>query len=416
MKHFILLLLTVSFSNYISAQTLSTDYIKKHTNYFTIENGEFNGSGKKVIKKMINSSQFITYGETHGSEQISLITKAFMPLLKKAGFQHFAIEVGPNSAKKLADLSTPPSETVKNLYAFNSGYTVTQGDETAIPIPFFDGVSDAEFLQVARANGMSLWGLDQEYYFSPFFLMDEMVSTVKGTSDYEKINQLKQLAQRAMYQHFIAEAQNKIDNAYPLIKKEKAVQDFLDAFDKDNGKAQKIISDMKISWDIYIHWRNDSHADRISYMRNNFMKNYNKALQNERTPKVFTKIGSLHAGKLYVNGAFDIGHLTEELAQKNKTKSVSINTWVSFSETEKGLQNNFEKYKRGFKRYTLLTQFAKKDQWTIINLKNIRKDIIAGKINLPSNGDYHKLRKLIFSYDYQLITPIDKDPTLNRKK
>ena len=416
MKHLIILLLTIGLSQHLSAQTLSTDYIKKHTNYFTIDNGEFNGSGKKVIKKMINSSQFITYGENHGSEQISLITKAFMPLLKKAGFQHFAIEVGPNSAQKLSDLSTPTSETVKNLYAFNSGYTVTQGGETAIPIPFFDGISDAEFLQAARANGLQLWGLDQEYYFSPFFLMDEMVSTVKGNANYEKVNQLKQLAQRAMFQHFIAEAQDKIDDAYPLIVKEKAVQDFLNAFDKDNQKTQRIIADMKISWDIYIHWRNDSHADRISYMRNNFMKNYNKALENERTPKVFTKIGSLHAGKLYSNGAFDIGHLTEELAQKNKTKSTSINTWVSFSKTEKGVQNNFEKYKRGFKRYSLLTQLAKKDQWTIINLKNIRKDVLAGKISLPTNGDYHKLRKLIFSYDYQIITPIDEGPKPNRKQ
>ena len=408
-------MVAIIISCHISAQTISSDYLKKHTNYFTIENNELKGSGAKVLKRMIKSSQFINYGETHGSEQVSTIIKAFMPLLKKAGFNYFAIEVGPNSAQKLSELSSPASETVKNLYAFNSRYSVSQGKDTAVPIPFFDGVSDAEFLQIARENGMHLWGIDQEFYFSPFFLMDEMVTTVKNTSKYKKVNQLKQLAQQAMYQHFIAEVQKKIDNAYPLIKKEKAVQDFFSAFEKSNKKAQDIINNMKISWDIYIHWRNDSHADRISYIRNNFMKKYKEALKKEKRPKVFTKIGSLHASKLISNGAFDVGHLTEELAQKSKTNSTSINTWVSYSKTEKGIQNNFEKYKRSFRRLALLTQFAKKDQWTVINLKEIRKDILSGKIKLPSNGDYHKLRKLIFSYDYQLITPIDEDPKPNRK-
>lgn len=416
MKYLFNLIIVIGFGLHVSAQTLSTDYLKKHTDHFTIENGSFNGPGGKVLKKMVNSSQFITYGETHGSEQISILTKALMPLLKKADFRHFVIEVGPHSANKLSELSSPASQTVKKLYAFNSGYTVSEGGETAVPIPFFDGVSDAEFLQAARENGMDLWGIDQEFYFSPFFLMDEMMSTIKNTPDYNKVNQLKQLAQQVMFKHFMAEVKDRNVNAYPLIKKEKAVQDFFDAFDKDNTKAQAIMKDMKISWDIYIHWRNDSHADRISYMRNNFMKHYNEALKNEKTPKVFTKIGSLHASKLISSGAFDIGELTESLAQKNGTNSASINTWVPFSKTDKGIQNNFEKYKRSYKRYSLLTPFAKKDAWAIINLKEIRNDLLKGKISLPSNGDYHRLRKLIFSYDYQLIAPLDTDTTPNRKQ
>lgn len=415
MKSLFSLIIAFGLSQLISAQTLSADYLEKHTNYFTIEDGSFRGSGGKVLQKMVNSSQFITYGESHGSEQISILTKALMPLLKNADFRHFVIEVGPHSANKLSQLSSTPSQTVKNLYAFNSGYTVSEGDETAVPIPFFDGVSDAEFLQAARESGMDLWGIDQEFYFSPFFLMDEMMSTIKDTPNYTKVNQLKQQAQQVMFKHFMAEVKDRNVNAYPLIKKEKAVEDFFNAFDKNNVKAQAIMKDMKISWDIYIHWRNDSHVDRISYMRNNFMKHYNEALKKEKTPKVFTKIGSLHASKLISNGAFDIGELTESLAQKNGTNSVSINTWVPFSKTDKGIQNNFEKYKRSYKRYHLLTPFAKQEAWTIINLKDIRKDIIKGKISLPTNGDYHRLRKLIFSYDYQLIAPVDSDPTPNRK-
>lgn len=416
MKRFFFIIMLMSFSSYINSQTISTEYIKKHAAHFTIENGEFQGKGKKMIQELVNSSQFITYGESHDSKQVSIITKALMGLLKKANFKHFAIEVGPTSAEKLTELSTPSSKTIENLYAFNSKYSVSQGDETAIPIPFFSGIEDAEFLQQASKNGMQLWGLDQEYYYSPFFLMDEMMRTVKNTPEFKRINGLKLLAQQAMFKDFMAEVQEKVDDAYPLIVKEEAVQNFFNAFSKGNTRAQKIIQDMKTSWDIYIRWRNDSHVDRISYMRNNFMEHYNTALKTEKTPKVFTKIGGLHAHKLFSNGAFDIGFLTEELAQKNGTISSTINTWIPFSKTEKGIVNNLEKYKRSYGRYAIMTKLAKENQWTIINLREIREDFLKGKISLPTNGDYHKIRRLIFGYDYLIMLPADEEITPNRKQ
>lgn len=417
MKRLILLALLVGFSFAAEAQkkspkTLTTDYIKKYTSHFTIENGQLKGKGVKEIKNLVNSSQFITYGEIHGSYQVSNITKALMPLLKKAGFNYFAIEVGPTSAKKLTELSTPAEKTIANLNAFNSAYTVSKGGESAIPIPFFDAVSDAEFLQEARMNGMQLWGLDQEYYFATFFLIDELMKTSSNTA---RLTPLKNAAMQIMYKHFLDEVAGKNKGAYALIVKENAVKNFFDAFSKDNKEAQEIINNMKISWDIYIRWRNDSHVDRISYMRNNFMKHYNEALLKEKKPKVFTKIGSLHASKILSNGAFDIGHLTEELAQRNKTKSTTITTWVPFAQTEKGLENSFEKYKRSYARYSLITPLAQKDQWTIINLREIRNQIIKGKIALPTNGDYHKLTKLFWGYDYLIMPSVDKENTPNRK-
>ncbi len=369
-----------------------------------------------MIKNMVNTSQFITYGESHNSKQVSIFTKALMPLLKKADFNYFAIEVGPSSAKKLTALSTPAEKTIENLKTFNTKYTVSQGGETAEPIPFFTGISDAEFLQEARINGMELWGIDQEYYYGTFFLFDELVKTAKKNPNYAKIVQLKNGAMQIMYKHFVDELAEKNDGAYVLINKEKAVNDFFNAFEKSNSAAQDIINNLRFSWDIYVRWRNDSHVDRISYMRNNFMAHYAKAEKKERRPKVFTKIGSLHASKLYSNGAFDIGNLTEELAQKNGTVSTTINTWIPFSKTKDGIRNNLEKYKRSYGRYALFTKLAKQDQWTIVDLRSIRNDILKGKITLPSNGDYHRLKKLIFSYDYQVMLPANERVIPHRNK
>lgn len=419
MKNIVTTLSFVLISLLLSAQKktkpLDTESLKTYTNYFTIENNQLKGKGAKVVKDLINNSQFVVYGEMHGSQQTSNINEALMPLLANSGFKHFAIEVGPHSAEKLTELSTPANKTIEQVKQFNAAYSVTQGEDTAIPIPFFDTVSDAKFLKAARTNDMQLWGLDQEYYYSAFFLIDEMANTVKNQSNYTSITQKRDMAKAAMYKYFVAEAKEEIEDPFEPILKDTNVNTYFEAFSKDNTKAQAIIADLKITWDIYINWRNDSHVDRISYMRNNFMKHYNKALKTEKQPKVYTKIGSLHARKILSNGAYDIGELVESLAQENKTQATTIGSWRPYEIAEDGsIINYFEKYKRGYKRYKIFMPLAKQDQWTIVNLKAIRTAIENNEISLPKDGSYHKLRQLIYAYDYQLILPADHQTIPNR--
>jgi len=350
---------------------LSTEYIKTKTSYFTIDtNYNIVGDGKEVIQGFINNSQFIVYGEMHNSKQTSIITKAFMPLLKQANFN-----------------------------------TLQDGGETAKPIPFFTGISDAEFLEAARKNGMQLWGLDQEFYYATFFLLDELLKAARDNSNFEYIKTLKTKAHDAITQHFIKEQTDDNYETYKNVLKDTIVLNFFNSFNASNAKAQQIIADLKLSWDIYVRWRDDS--------RNNFMKHYTNASSTEKLPKVFTKIGSLHAPKIVSNGAYDVGHLTEQLAQKNGTLSTNINSWKPYVIENDTLINNLERYKRGYRRYKLFTDLADKEQWAIINLKSIREALKKGSVKLPNNGDYHKLKRLIEGYDYQIILPIDEDIVLN---
>ena len=180
-------------------------------------------------------------------------------------------------------------------------------------------------------------------------------------------------------------------------------------------KAQAIIKDLKISWEIYINWRNDSHVDRISYMRDNFMRNYNDALKTAKQPKVYTKIGSLHARKILSNGAYDIGELVQSLAEQNGTEATTIGSWRPYEIAEDGsVINYFEKYERSYKRYKIFMPLTKQDQWAIVNLKAIRTAIENGTITLPKDGSYHKLRQLVYAYDYQLMLPADLQTVPNR--
>ena len=400
----------------MEAQTksLTTELIKSHSGTFSISNNQMVGSGKSIMESLVKNAQFVTLGESHGSKQISVLTKAMLPLLAEAGFKHFAIEVGPHSAQKLTELSSPAENTISSLKAFNAAYSVARGEDTAVPIPFFDGVSDAEFLQVAREQGMELWGLDQEFYFSAMFLTDELANTAKGTDQYDTIMQLKGAAQQAMYKYFVSEVKKEIEGAYKYIKKDPAVIAYFNAFDQNNAKAQEIIKDMKISWDIYINWRNGSHDDRVSYICNNFYEKYKEAQKTESSPKVFTKIGSLHAREIISNGAYDIGVFTQQLADKNGTNATSIVCWRPFQLDEDGNTiNNMERY-TSYKRFKAFVPLAKENEFTIIDLSALKKDYEKGKIALPLNCDYHKLRRLLESYDYVIMLPTDTSQVPNR--
>ena len=195
--------------------------------------------------------------------------------------------------------------------------------------------------------------------------------------------------------------------------KERSLQDFFAVFDEKDVKAKSIIHDLKLSWDIYSRWRKDSHADRVSYMRNQFMDNYEHATTSRKNPKVFVKVGQAHAAQTISNGAYDLGYMCNELAQKNGTKCININSWTSYYLEETEVVNVLQE-RSYYKRFKSFTCFADKDQWTIIDLVSIREDVAKGHLLLPQNGDYHAIKKLIEAYDYQLIMPLDQMPKENR--
>ena len=416
MKRLATILLSLICSTGVLAQTktISTDLIRQYSGTFTIDDNQIQGSGKDILKTMIKNSQFVTLGELHGSNQISLLTKAMIPLLSEEGFKHFAIEVGPHSAQKLTELSNPTDHTVSNLKAFNAAYSVSQDEQTAIPIPFFDGVSDAEFLQIAREMGMDLWGLDQEFFFSAMFLTDELANTAKGTDNYNTILQLKEAAQQEMTNYFTAYFKKEIEGVFEYLQKDPAVIAYLNAFDINNEKAQQLIKDMKISWDIYINWRKGSHDDRVSYICNNFYQKYKEALKTEAIPKVFTKIGRLHAREIISNGAYDIGFFTQQLADKNGTNSTSIGCWKPYKLGENGdIINNLER-SSSYKRHKAFLPLARQNVFTIIDLTSIKKDFNEGKLTIPLDGDYHEIRRTLESFDYLIMLPVDTAQVPNR--
>ncbi len=391
---------------------IDSAYVKSKLAYFKVKNNIIEGKGKQLIEKIVNESQFIVFGENHYSKQTSILTKALIPLLSKAYFTNFLAEVGPSTAEKLIELSTPYEKTVENLKEFTTKYKHDEFGNTGDPIPFFAGVEDAEFLQLIRKYNINFHGIDQEYIYSALFFMDELLKEAKSKPNYEEIKQLKEKVDKLIYNRLKDDKKGKTVRAMEAFETNKNIITFFNQFEEGDTKARKIINDLRFSWDIYKRWRKGSHFDRVSYMRNNILKVYKK----QKDAKLFIKVGSLHAAKNISNSSYDIGYLTEELAQKKHTVSSSINSWRPFYIDGDSIVNAIEKYKRYYRRLGVFTQFAKKNKWTIIDFKSIKEDIKSNKVKLPINGDYHALKKLLDGYDYQLIIPVDDNITYNLKK
>lgn len=391
---------------------LDATYISGKVKYFTVEDGQIIGDGMDYWNKIISESQFIAYGERHNSKSTSLLFEALLPMVARANYNNFIIEVGPHSAKKLEKLSKTPSETEANMRKFLMKYGSLEYEFE--PIPFFSGKEDAKFLQKAAEAHMNIVGIDQEFIYAVSFLLDDIMGPLVSHPKYDDILKLQEQAKSKIKYWLVKEETSEEDiSAFKEILKEDVVNTFFTEASKLSIKSKAIINDLLISWDIYIRWREDSHVDRISYMRNNFKKHYSVQLKEADEPKFILKFGNLHTSKSFTNGAYDLGHLVTELAKENNTKATIINSWTRYYKTDKGITDYFEKYNRYYNRYRVFMSFADKNKWAIIDLESIREDIKQGKVLLPVNGDYHKLKYLIDSYDYQLILPLDSERTLN---
>jgi len=407
MKYCLVVLTIINLSLPLQAQKLiDSTYIADKTKYFEVLNDKIVGDGSVTLEKIIKESQFIVYGERHNSSETSKFIKGIIPLLAQNNYNTLALEVGPHTAKKLIELSENPIQTVHNLKLFNTRYFNPEiGRE---PIPFFTGIEDAEFLSLASKYNFDIWGLDQEFYYSILFLTDELLKLEDDSSDNYQLKIKKQKVDVLIKNYFLKKKDyDSNEGVFKAILSEVEVKDFFKEFKSD--EALQIIDDIKISWDIYNRWNRDSHVDRISYMRNNFLHNYS---QEGSKPKVFVKVGQAHASKVISNGAYDLGHFINEIALDENSQCTTLNSWQRFYLNEEGKETDYLHHK-AYARYKRFLAFGHKESWTIINLKSIREDILNGKVSLPTNGDYHALKELIDGYDYQLILPLDKRITYN---
>lgn len=390
MKHLISILF-IAFSIKAFGQTneLKSSDIISFAYSFKIENNQLIGPGADTLKKAIRESQFFMLGEEHFSPQISELTNIILPYFSSNGYKNFALEVGPFTAKIIES----EIKMKKSLYDFNTTFYSNYND---IPIPFFDGTKDDEFIKTALKDDFKLWGLDQEYVTAPLFLLDEIY---RNSQDSISAEQQYRNAKNYLKQQLNDFNSDKKNHYFEMFDTD---NDFTKYINQCNEpEQQEIIKALRISMGIYKQQNWSGNNSRMEYMKRNFSNNYRTAQKDDSLPKVLIKMGSMHLGwgKSWL-GIYDLGNMIGELAHFNDTKSISINCFSRFIEEKNGTIYDYKSDQDG-KNLSLILDLASKDNWTLVDNKKIIE--VASKRKIKLNND---LTFLISKYNYILFAPL----------
>lgn len=398
---FSLLLILFSLLTYSQKELISTD-IDKFCYKFKVENEKIVGNGYEILNEKISKSQFILLGEQHFASEISLFTNSLIPLLSKNNFQYFVVEIGPNSSKKLV------SEIQKKgqLFDFNTKYYELTGE---IPIPFFDGKEDEIFLKTALKNNFTILGIDQEYLSSQFFLFEEILELSKSEKNILPAYKNATKFMLSEFKKYWKDSKYKIFEKYINSKE---INTFFELTDKKNIEVQKIILDLKISWNIYMQndkslYRNGWN-ERILNMKTNFSKYYKTATKKADLPKMFVKMGAVHLSNGMNNfDYYDLGNMIKELSHFNQTKSTSIKCMPRFYMEDNQIKDDLTEENP----INIILEKGNKEEWTLIDNTELLNYCYTEKIKLNP-----ELRTELERFDLILIPPLVNPMTINFKK
>ncbi|WP_298897169.1 hypothetical protein [uncultured Psychroserpens sp.] len=386
-----------------SQNSMTTNDFKDHTTYFSLsKDHQFQGNKMyKKLKQITKNAQFIGIAEVHQSEQLSYFTSSFLELLSEQCFNNFALELGPYSAKILAEISVNPEDTRLNINKLNRLYGKKEFPK--IPLIFVDKVEDVKFINTASSLGYNFWGLDQEYLFSYEMHLDRLYEHYNNkTPEFIQLyNASKVVLENAIFKNKLPKGET--SNCW--LKDNETLNAFFSKFDS-NDSAIKYINALKTSMGIYCKQETASggNQERADYMKSNFMIKYNQLLKKEAKPKVVLKLGSVHlthsTSQLGVN---DIGKFLSEKAKANNTEFLSFFYLPRYKNGEDLINND------QFKSLSIVLSLGKKNKWTLIDLRPIRKMMLEGQLNTKNEIVAFGL----ISYDFVLIPPDDKNGTLN---
>ena len=164
MKFLILLILSIFvFTISLPAQDGSqlSELLNKETYDLALTNGKLTGKGAEFLIREAKTSQFFLIGESHGIAEMPRLTTAMFRELNKFGYNNFAIETGPITARRMERIAKKPN----GFATFNTAYPFA--------LPFFNLREEAKMiedvLKLTKFRKDTLWGLDQEFAASPHF-------------------------------------------------------------------------------------------------------------------------------------------------------------------------------------------------------------------------------------------------------
>lgn len=400
-KYFtVLILLIVGSSKIFAQKKLTLNDVKKYTNYFAVsKNFKFSKNILPIINKEASKSQFIGLAEVHQSKQLSNFTTALLKVLKTNGYNNFALEIGDYSTSILENISKDPIKTLENLKTYNKRYG--RKKFPYIPFIFVDKKADADFIKEASKLDYNLWGIDREFEFSYLMHIDNIYNKSSKTGQINKVYK----AARKVMKKVVFKDKVYGQSKYCWLLNEPTIHYFFNLFSNDKS-LNKYTQELKNSWKIYcrlVKGKGGSLA-RAKYMRTKFDSLYRVAAEKEPLPKVLIKLGGVHLthGKSQYK-RYDVGKHLHEKAKANNTEFLSIRHVWRYKNGKDQIN------KKGWSKTRFLMQMGKKNKWTLIDLRPIKKMVKKQKL-IVDKGTAWELK----SYDWFLISPNDTKGKINR--
>ncbi|TVR94737.1 MAG: hypothetical protein EA418_09450 [Wenzhouxiangellaceae bacterium] len=399
MRPLLFLFFLVALSAFLDTEAarVNDELVADHTSYFDLQDGKILGADALMLA--LQEAHFVALGELHNRVRLGELTEALLHELKPLGFSYFAVEVGPHSARRLQQLIRSGKPSVSALYKkYSSGLF------DLIPIPFFAGESDLAFLAAADTLGFELWGLDQEFYFSYSFLIDEIARLAGHSISREQQRQQRRLVRRLYWldrRNQMAEVLGRNFERSCRMRSDRELQDFLTSFSStDNPDIRQILDAFHTTLEIYcLHEQgNAGNTARIQYFKDNFDRQFGYALGANPEPKVFLKMGSFHMGRWRSPlNSHDIGNHVHQLAQSRQQSSVHIYY------LNRVLEGRDVTGRPGWEQSMAFVSVGERARWTLIDLRPLRARVLYGTLG----GSDYELRT-IMNYDFIIIVPEDE--------
>ncbi|HEX8638094.1 MAG TPA: hypothetical protein VF692_08535 [Pyrinomonadaceae bacterium] len=382
----------MQFTSSASAQTETLENLLK-VNSYVLENsnGTLSGKGMDFLMQASADAQFFVVAEPHNSKEVPEITGSlFKPLHQRHRFNYLALEQDPVMAQIVSDSSSFGNAAFVSSLAkkYPNAFTFITDQEIEM-------ISQARTVSNGKAN--RIWGLDQ--VFGAIHVLDRLSKFAPNADVRSRTLKLIEVLKQNE-----AEYSKKFER-YTMAKIGEIAefQNLLREYQpKKNSEAEFIISQTLLSGRIY---KNNILADkeltgylsnyeREENMKSLFMREYRKAqAAGEKLPKVLLKLGHNHTIRgLNWTNLPTLGNFVSEFAKSNDMNSFNLAVYVNNAAGDYGVLSSNPDLKT-------LAEAAPKDKWTVIDLRQIRKYVSAGK----STGTNTEMKRIIFGFDAILV-------------
>ena len=401
------------FISIIEDDALIAELIKNRYS-LVLEDGRLKGAGADLLFKEAEAAQFFLIAEDHGIMELPQLTAALFRQIKSFGYDHFATEAGPITARLLERLATSP-RSQQDFADFNQRNPFT--------LPFYFWKEEVGLLEtVVNSPGRKtkmIWGLDQEFILSTKLHLKRLVELAPNRQARRVVEEYNQKAQTEFGRMVESKNPSIVFLASATEDDFKKLSAALNA--KPGSEAAEILDELKVSWEIYTkQFRGqvyEANNQRAQLIKSHFMRYYNEALREEKSPpKVLFKFGMNHMmrGRNFIN-VFDVGSLVPHLAFTNGSKSFHLlvmgangtqNAYLPFVGNEADKNKKYDVVKT-LKDYAsadvkpLIASAAEDKSWVVIDLRPLHPLLTNRKLGKIDKG----LEELIWGYDAVLIIP-----------